>query len=123
MIILVFTHCMGLFPLSYCLYLSLHYLLLLRRYCSVYQNFSALYSRAAEADVDRFLRADHSLKEYRDKIDHLKSLAGEITSMDNFVPFHLFLIDCTPVKEVSLQASEVTSNTLVLSHTRVLEKE
>ena len=67
----------------------------------MYQNYSALYSRKAEAEVNKFLNSDHSLKEYREKIDQLKSLAGEITSMDNFVPFHLFLIDCTPIKEVS----------------------
>ena len=66
----------------------------------MYKNYSALYSRQAEAEVNKFLRSDHSLKEYREKIDHFKSLAGEITSMDNFVPFHLFLIDCTPIKEV-----------------------
>ena len=50
--------------------------------------------------MKRFLKADHSLNEYREKIDLFKNLAAEITSLDDFVPFHLFLIDCTPVKQV-----------------------
>lgn len=70
------------------------------RFCAVYKNYSALYSGKAQAEVDRFLQSDHSLKEYGEMIDHFKNLAGEITSLDNHVPLHLFLIDCTPVKEV-----------------------
>eukprot|EP00795_Rhopilema_esculentum_P000293 gene293-9945_t len=83
------------------------------KFCSVYKNYRALYSHEAQEEVDRFLKADHSLKEYRDKIDHFKNLASEITSMDNFVPFHLFLINCTPVKEFLITRANMLSQKIL----------
>eukprot|EP00794_Sanderia_malayensis_P006878 gene6878-7653_t len=83
------------------------------RFCSVYEKYNSLFSHETELEVERFLLKQHILKVYRERIDHFQELASEITSLDNFVPCHLFLLDCTYIKKFLVDRANMFANKIL----------
>ena len=48
-------------------------------------------------DIDRFLKKDRQIKEYRKKLDLLKELVAKIQLCPLKIPMNLFLIDCSKI--------------------------
>ena len=71
------------------------------RYQSTYKAFNYLLSKQCEDEIDKFLRKDRSLSEYRKKIDYLKLLYSQISVLPLEVPMNLFWIDCSKLNEVN----------------------
>lgn len=51
-------------------------------------------------DIERFLRKDRQIKEYRKKLDFLKDLVAKVQVLPLRVPMNLFLIDCSRMNRV-----------------------
>ena len=61
-------------------------------------KYKFLISGEAERDVDTFLGSDHTLQEYKEKIDSYRSVAREISGLDDVLIFHMFRLECHDIK-------------------------
>lgn len=60
--------------------------------------------------MDQFLSSPHTLAEFRDEIDKLRSLCTEISGLDDVVFFDMVQLDCTDIKTGLLRrANELLS--------------
>lgn len=69
-------------------------------YQKTYDAYNYLLSNQCDDDIEKFLRKERSLEEFRTKIDHLKELIAKIVVMPINVPMNLFLIDCSIINQV-----------------------
>ena len=72
----------------------------LSRYLTKYEPYKYVNSNECELDIEKFLRKDKSLKEYRKKIDYLLSYINDISLFPLQVPMNLFLVDCSKLNQV-----------------------
>jgi len=52
----------------------------------------------AEREVTDFLTSEHSLQEYREKIEHFRAVGREIAGLDDVVLFQMFHLECHDIK-------------------------
>ena len=48
--------------------------------------------------MDQFLSSPHSLVEFKEEIDKLRSLSSEISGLDDVVFFDMVQLDCSDIK-------------------------
>ena len=61
-------------------------------------KYKFLISGEAKLDVDTFLESDHTLQEYKEKIDSYRSVAREISGLDDVLIFQMFRLECHDIK-------------------------
>ena len=66
-----------------------------------YEPYKYVNSSECETDIEKFLRKDRSLKEYRKKIDYLLSYIDDMSLFPLQVPMNLFLVDCSKLNQVN----------------------
>ena len=60
--------------------------------------------------MDQFLSSPHSLSEFKEEIDKLRSLCSEISGLDDVVFFDMVQLDCSDIKAGLLKrASDLLS--------------
>lgn len=76
-----------------------------KRYKSTYTAFNYLITNDCVNDVERLLKKERHIKDYRKMLDYLKHLVGQITLLPLKVPMNLFLIDCSKINQVNFDFS------------------
>lgn len=67
--------------------------------CTNTEKYDCLVSGEAEEEVLRFLSdADHTLAEFKDRIQYYRELSLEISALDDVVLFDLFQLECHDIK-------------------------
>ena len=67
--------------------------------CMHVEKYTCLISGEAQEQVEDFLnQAEHTLAEYKEKIQHFRDLSREITCMDDVVWFDMFQLECHDIK-------------------------
>jgi len=61
-------------------------------------QYKFLVSGEAEREVTDFLTSEHSLQEYREKIEHFRAVGREIAGLDDVVLFQMFHLECHDIK-------------------------
>ena len=61
-------------------------------------QYKFLVSGEAEREVTDFLMSEHSLQEYREKIEHFRAVGREIAGLDDVVLFQMFHLECHDIK-------------------------
>ena len=73
-------------------------------------RYDNLVSGDYKSDVDLFLSSSHSLAEFREEIEKLRSLCSEISGLDDVVFFDMVQLDCSDIKAGLLKrANELLS--------------
>ena len=71
-------------------------------------------SGEAERDVETFLNdEDHTLDDYKVKIQHYRELALEIAALDDVVIFHMFVLECHDIKRGLIELAQNLISSLV----------
>ena len=61
-------------------------------------RYKFLVSGEAEQEVADFLASEHSLQEYREKIEHFRAVGREIAGLDDMILFQMFHLECHDIK-------------------------
>ena len=76
-------------------------------------KYNSLISGEAESHVSNFLESEHTLQEFTEEIDRFRSLAREISALDDVVTFDMFHLECHDIKHGLVSHALRFANSLV----------
>ncbi|XP_014782749.1 dynein axonemal heavy chain 3-like [Octopus bimaculoides] len=84
-----------------------------QKYLNYYMKYADLLNRKAQQDVTAFLKEQHSIHEFREKIDAFQDLKNEIAVLYVTVPLSMFSLDCTLLNEALCNKAEGLKQRLI----------